>query len=234
MTPTPEEWITIWLSLKVATFSVLFSLPFAIAFAHLLARKEFPGKTVLDAVVHLPLVLPPVAVGYFLLLLLGRRGPIGQFLDQWFGIELAFTWQGAALAAAIMGFPLMVRAIRISIESIDPRLESAARTLGASKLQSLVTVTLPLALPGIIAGIVLGFARALGEFGATITFAGNILGETQTLPTALYTAHETPGGDAAAIRLAIISVFIAFAALMASEWFARRVRRTIQGTGGAE
>lgn len=228
---TAVEISALILSLKVAFLSTVMSLPAAIALAWLLARKSFPGKVLVDSLIHLPLVLPPVAVGYLLLLGLGRGGPIGGWLYDTFGISLAFTWVGAAIAAAIMGFPLMVRAIRLSIEAIDPRLERAARTLGAPKVHVFRTITLPLMAPGLISGCVLGFARALGEFGATITFAGNIPGITQTLPSALYTAHQSPDGDVAAMRLAILSILIAFAALIGSEVLARRTRKTIYGTG---
>jgi len=226
---TAIETQAILLSLRVALAAMVLSLPFALGVAWVLARKDFWGKTLLDAVVHLPLVLPPVAVGYLLLLGLGRNGLIGHWLYESLGISIAFTWIGAAIAAALMSFPLMVRAIRLSIEAIDPRLERAARTLGARKFRAFRTITFPLMMPGILAGAVLGFARALGEFGATITFAGNIAGVTQTLPTALYTAHQMPGGDTAAMRLAIISIIIAIAALVASEVLARRIRRRIYG-----
>ena len=213
------------LSLRVAGWSVAASLPFGIAAAWLLARKSFPGKTVLDGLIHLPLVLPPVVVGYGLLLLLGRNGPIGRWLDAGFGITLAFTWQGAAIAAAVMAFPLMVRAIRLSLESLDRGLEQAAATLGASPLRVFATVTLPLAAPGLVVGCVLAFARSLGEFGATIMLAGNIAGQTRTLPLAIYTEVQTPGGEAAALRLTLLSVGLALAALLASEIIARRFRR---------
>lgn len=226
---TPIEISALILSLKVALLSTVISLPVAIAVAWLLARKSFPGKVLVDSLIHLPLVLPPVAVGYLLLLGLGRGGPLGGWLYNTFGISLAFTWIGAAIAAAIMGFPLMVRAIRLSIEAIDPRLERAARTLGAPKSHVFRTITLPLMAPGLISGCVLGFARALGEFGATITFAGNIPGVTQTLPSALYIAHQSPGGDVAAMRLAVLSILIALAALIGSEILARRARKTIYG-----
>ena len=196
-----DEWAVIGLSLKVAFWSVLCSLPLALATAWLLARTRFYGKSLFDALVHLPLVLPPVVIGYFLLLLLGRRGPLGALLDEYFGIVFAFRWSGAAVAAAIMGFPLMVRAIRLSIEAIDDGLEDAARTLGATRLRVFFTITLPLALPGVFTGTLLSFARSLGEFGATITFVSNIPGETQTLPLAIYTLTQVPGGDAAALRL---------------------------------
>jgi molybdate transport system permease protein len=200
-------------------------LPVAILVALVLARFSFPGKIVFDAIVHLPLVLPPVVVGFALLALLGRRGPIGSVLEQWFGIVFAFRWTGAALASAVMGFPLMVRAIRLSIEGIDRRLEIAGRTLGASRLWVFASVTLPLALPGIITGTLLSFARGLGEFGATITFVSNIPGETQTLPLAIYTFTQVPGGDAQALRLSIVAVVLSVVALAASEWLTRRAAR---------
>ena len=226
---TPAEWDAIRLSLRVASLAAIASLPFGIAVAYLLARGRFPGRSLVDALVHLPLVMPPVVTGYLLLLTFGRKGPVGAFLEHTFGIVLAFRWTGAALAAAIMGFPLMVRAIRLSIESIDRRLEAAASTLGANRAVVLLTVTLPLALPGILAGIVLGFARALGEFGATITFVGNIPGVTQTIPSAIYTYTQVPGGDLAALRLTAIAVIIAFAALLLSEAVARRATRRVLG-----
>lgn len=219
------ELEALWLSLRVAGWSVAVSLPFGIAVAWLLARKHFPGKIVLDGLIHLPLVLPPVVVGYGLLLLLGRTGPVGRWLDTWFGVTLAFTWQGAAVAAAVMAFPLMVRAIRLSLEALDRGLEQAAATLGASPLRTFLTVTLPLATPGLVVGCVLAFARSLGEFGATIMLAGNIAGQTRTLPLAIYTEVQTPDGEAAALRLAALSVGLALAALLASEIVARRLRR---------
>ena len=222
---TPEEWSAIELSLRVSVVASLASLPFGIAMAWLLARGRFVGRSLLDGVVHLPLVMPPVVTGYLLLLAFGTRGPIGAFLQRSFGIVLAFNWTGAALAAAIMGFPLMVRAIRLSIEAIDPRLAAAAATLGARRLGILVTVTLPLALSGILAGLVLSFARALGEFGATITFVGNIPGVTQTVPTAIYTYTQAPGGELPALRLTMIAVVVAFAALLLADVLARRVAR---------
>jgi molybdate transport system permease protein len=222
---TPDEIETLELSLRVAGVSVLVSLPVAILVALVLARFSFPGKIVFDAIVHLPLVLPPVVVGFALLALLGRRGPIGSVLEQWFGIVFAFRWTGAALASAVMGFPLMVRAIRLSIEGIDRRLEIAGRTLGASRLWVFASVTLPLALPGIITGTLLSFARGLGEFGATITFVSNIPGETQTLPLAIYTFTQVPGGDAQALRLSIVAVVLSVVALAASEWLTRRAAR---------
>src|SRR5687768_3147600 len=221
----PEDLGIVALSLRVAIVSVLASLPLAIAVAYVLARCAFPGRTLFDAIVHLPLVLPPVVVGYALLVLLGRRGVIGAALHDWFGIVFAFRWTGAALASAIMGFPLMVRAIRLSLEAIDGRLETAARTLGASRLRVLATVTLPLALPGIITGSLLSFARGLGEFGATITFVSNIPGETQTLPLAIYTFTQVPGGDASALRLSLIAVLLSVVALVISEGLTRRAGR---------
>ena len=217
-----EEIGIVLLSLKVALVSVACSLPVAVAFAYVLARFEFPGKILVDALVHLPLVLPPVVVGFALLVLFGKRGAIGAWLDQWFGIVFAFRWTGAALAAAIMGFPLMVRAIRLSFESLDRRLETVARTLGGSRIWVFVSVTLPLSLPGIATGVVLSFARSLGEFGATITFVSNIPGETQTLPLAIYTYTQVPGGDAQAWRLSAMAVLLSVAALVAAEWIARR------------
>jgi molybdate transport system permease protein len=226
---TPSELEALRLSLKVAGVSVLASLPVGFALAWLLARYRFPGRTLLDAVVHLPLVLPPVVIGYLLLVLFGRRGPIGQWLDETFGIVFAFRWTGAALACALMGLPLLVRAIRQSLESIDRRLESAAATLGASRAWVLASVTIPLALPGIVTGMLLSFARSLGEFGATITFVSNIPGETQTLPLAIYTYTQVPGGDPQAIRLCVISVVLSLAALLISEWLVRRANRGILG-----
>ena len=214
------------LSLKVAFFSVALSLPVAILVAHVLARFDFPGKTLLDAVIHLPLVLPPVVVGFALLLLFGKHGPIGAWLNDWFGIVIAFRWTGAALASAIMGFPLMVRAIRLSISSIDARLETVARTLGGSRIWVFLSITLPLALPGLITGVLLSFARSLGEFGATITFVSNIPGETETLPLAIYTFVQSPGGDAQAIRLSLIAVVLSIAALITSEWLTRRTSKS--------
>ena len=211
------------LSLQVAFWGVAGSLPFAIAVAYVLARHEFPGKTLFDAFVHLPLVLPPVVVGFALLVLFGRNGPIGSLLAP-LGIVFAFKWTGAALAAAIMGFPLLVRALRLGFESIDPRLERAARTLGAGPWRVFFTITLPLAIPGLATGGLLGFARCLGEFGATITFVSNIPGETQTLPLAIYTYTQVPGQDAQALKLSILSVILSLAALAASEWLVRRSR----------
>ena len=217
-----DEIGIILLSLKVALASVAFSLPVAMAVAYVLARWEFPGKTLLDAFIHLPLVLPPVVVGFALLVLFGRHGPIGAWLADTLGIVFAFRWTGAALAAAIMGFPLMVRAIRLSFASIDRRLETVARTLGGSRIGVFLSVTVPLALPGIVTGVVLSFARSLGEFGATITFVSNIPGETQTIPLAIYTYTQTPTGDLQALRLSIVAVVLSFVSLVAAEWIARR------------
>ncbi|MGZ9034948.1 MAG: molybdate ABC transporter permease subunit [Rhodospirillales bacterium] len=219
---TPDELIAVRLSLRVATWAMAASLPIGIAVALLLARFEFWGKAFVNGLIHLPLVLPPVVTGYALLLLFGRNGPLGRLLAEHLGIVLAFRWTGAALACAVMGFPLMVRAIRLSIEAVDRRLEDAAGTLGASPPWVFVTITLPLILPGILAGMILSFAKALGEFGATITFVSNIPGETQTLPSAIYTLTQIPGGEAAALRLSLVSVAISLAALLASEALARR------------
>jgi molybdate transport system permease protein len=227
--PTALELDIILLSLKVALWSVVVSLPVALAISHLLARHDFPGKSLVDACVHLPLVLPPVVVGYFLLVLLGRSGPVGAWLEQWFGIVVAFNWRGAAIACAVMGFPLMVRAMRISMEAIDPKLEAAAATLGAGRAGTFLVVTLPLALPGIVTGVLLSFARSLGEFGATITFVSNIPGETQTLPLAIYALTQVPGGDDAALRLCVISIVLSFAALLVSEALVRRASRRALG-----
>lgn len=224
---TPIEIEALALSIKVAIAAIAVSLPFAIGVAWLLARRDFPGKTLLDGVVHLPLIVPPVVVGYLLLVLLGRKGPLGAWLLDTFGIVVAFTWKGAAVASGVMAFPLIVRAIRLSIESVDRGLEAAARTLGAGPIAVFATITLPLIAPGILTGLILGFARSLGEFGATITFVSNIPGETQTLPLALYSAVQTPDADAAAMRLVAISVALALAALLASEVVARRVQRRI-------
>ncbi len=220
---SPDELTTIALSVRVAGVAALASLPLAVAVGWLLARKRFPGKALLDALVHLPLVLPPVVVGYALLVTFGSQGSVGRLLDQ-FGLEFAFRWTGAALAAAIMGFPLMVRTIRLSIENVDRRLEQAAATLGASPWRRFFTVTLPLAWPGLVAGAVLGFAKALGEFGATITFVSAIPGETRTLSSAIYGLMQVPGGEASIWRLAAVSVAISLAALLASEWLVRRQR----------
>ncbi|MGV8931455.1 MAG: molybdate ABC transporter permease subunit [Luteimonas sp.] len=221
---TPAETTAIALSLKVATVAALASLPFGIAMGWLLARKRFFGKALVDALVHMPLVLPPVVVGYALLVMLGNNGVIGAFLAEHFGISVAFRWTGAALASAVMGFPLMVRAIRLSIESADRRLEQAAATLGATPWRVFRSVTLPLAWPGIVAGAVLAFAKALGEFGATITFVSSIPGETQTISSAIYGLMQVPGGDAGIWRLALVAMAISLLALLASEWLVRRGR----------
>ena len=221
---SPDEWQILALSVRVALVSVAFSLPVAVLVALVLARLDFPGKTLVDAIVHLPLVLPPVVVGFGLLVLFGKRGPIGSVLDAWFGFTFAFRWTGAALAAALMGFPLMVRAIRLSIEAVDRRLETAARTLGGSPVFVFASVTLPLALPGIVTGTLLSFARGLGEFGATITFVSNIPGETRTLPLAIYTYTQVPGADAQALRLSVVAVVVSMLALAVSEWLTRRAR----------
>jgi molybdate transport system permease protein len=226
---SPSEWTAVRLSLRVSAWATLVSLPFGIAIAWLLARREFPGKALLNGLVHLPLILPPVVTGYVLLLTMGRRGPVGGFLDQHFGIVFAFRWTGAALACGIMAFPLLVRAIRLSIEAVDRRLEAAAATLGASPPLVFLTVTLPLVLPGIIAGMILTFAKAMGEFGATITFVSNIPGETQTLPSAIYTFTQIPGGESGAFRLTMVSIALAFAAMIASELLARPVARMVRG-----
>jgi molybdate transport system permease protein len=226
-TLSPEEWTAVRLSVKVATFAMLASLPLAVAVAMVLARVNFWGKSLVNGLVHLPLVLPPVVTGYLLLLSFGKRGLLGGFLADNFGLVFSFRWTGAALAAAVMGFPLMVRAIRLSIEAVDRKLEAAASTMGASPFWVFATVTLPLMLPGVIAGMILCFAKAMGEFGATITFVSNIPGETQTLPSAIYTFTQVPDGDANALRLTAVSVFIAMAALIASELLARRVGQRV-------
>jgi len=226
---SPDEWTAVALSLRIAVVATVVSLPFGIAIAYALARKDFWGKALVDAVVHLPLVLPPVVTGYLLLITFGRKAPLGAWLADNFGIVFSFRWTGAALACGVMAFPLMVRAIRLSIEAVDRRLEQAASTLGARPLWVFFTVTLPLTLPGVIAGMMLAFARALGEFGATITFVSNIPGETQTISAAIYTLTQVPGGDAAALRLVVVSIIISLAALMASEWFARRAARRLHG-----
>ena len=225
--PSPIELEALFLSLKVAIWSVLITLPLGLFTAWLLARKDFYGRAFLNGIVYLPLVLPPVVIGFFLLAMLGRHGPIGQLLDNMFGITVIFTWQGAAIASAIMSFPLMVRAIRISIENVDTKLEAAARTLGASPFRVFYSITLPLISPGILAGILLAFARSLGEFGATITFVSNIPGETRTLPLAIYSLVQTPGGDTGALRLVILSVIIALMALLISEYLAQQAKRRI-------
>ena len=220
---SPAEWQAVTLSLRVAFLATVLSLPVGIFTAYALARWSFVGKQVLNGIVHLPLVLPPVVTGYLLLLTFGRRGPVGEFLEQTFGIIVAFRWTGAVLAAAIMAFPLMVRAIRLSIEAVDPKQEEAASTLGASRVWVFMTVTLPLILPGILAGSILAFAKAMGEFGATITFVSNIPGQTQTLPSAIYAFLQVPGGEASALRLVIIAVVIAMGALLLSEVVSKRI-----------
>ncbi len=225
----PQEWQAVTLSLRVALWATLFSLPPGILVAVALARWDFPGKQVVNGLVHLPLILPPVVTGYLLLLTFGVRGPVGGALEQ-VGIVFAFRWTGAALASGVMAFPLMVRAIRLSVEAVDPKLEQAAATLGASRGWVFVTVTLPLILPGIIAGAILAFAKAMGEFGATITFVSNIPGQTQTLASAVYAFLQVPGGEASALRLVAVSVGIAMTALVLSEVLARRVSRRMAGT----
>lgn len=226
----PEAWDAVRLSLRVAFWATLISLPLAIWVAHLLARGQFAGRQVLNGLVHLPLILPPVVTGYLLLLVFGRKGPVGAALESLFGITLAFRWTGAALACAIMAFPLMVRAIRLAIEAVDPKLEDAAGTLGANRFARFALVTLPLIAPGILAGAVLGFAKAMGEFGATITFVSNIPGETQTVPSAIYAFLQLPGGEGAALKLVLVSVAIAMGALVLSEWLSRRIAARISGT----
>jgi molybdate transport system permease protein len=226
---SPQEWTAVALSLKVAFWATLLSLPVGIAVALALARGNFPGKQLLNGLVHLPLILPPVVTGYLLLIAFGRQGAIGSLLDKWFGVVLAFRWTGAVLAAAVMAFPLMVRAIRLAIEAVDPKLEQAASTLGANRFWTFTFVTLPLILPGIIAGAILAFAKAMGEFGATITFVANIPGETQTLPSAVYAFLQVPGGEASAMRLVVVSIAVAIAALAVSELVATRVARRIAG-----
>ena len=225
----PEEWQAVALSLRVSLWATLASLPLGIFTAYALARWRFPGHAVLNGLVHLPLILPPVVTGYLLLLSFGTRGPVGSLLQE-FGIVLAFRWTGAALAAAVMAFPLMVRAIRLSIEAVDPKLEQAAATLGASRLWVFATVTLPMILPGIIAGAILAFAKAMGEFGATITFVSNIPGQTRTVPSAIYAFLQVPGGEDAALRLVMVSVGVAMMALLLSEVVARRVAARVSGT----
>lgn len=225
----PEEWQAVALSIQVSLWATVLSLPFGVVVAYALARWEFRGKQVLNMLVHLPLIMPPVVTGYLLLLTFGRRGAIGAWLENTFGLVLAFRWTGAALAAAIMAFPLMVRAIRLAIEAVDPRLEDAAATLGASRLRVFATITLPLILPGLIAGAVLAFAKAIGEFGATITFVSNIPGQTQTVPSAIYAFLQVPGGEGSALRLVALSILIAMAALLASEMLARRAHRRATG-----
>lgn len=226
----PAEWQAVRLSVRVAFWATVVSLPLGIFVAYALARWDFWGKQLLNGIVHLPLILPPVVTGYLLLITFGRRGPVGEFLDAWFGIVLSFRWTGAAVAAAIMAFPLMVRAIKLAIEAVDPKLEAAASTLGASRVWVFATVTLPLILPGIIAGSILAFAKAIGEFGATITFVSNIPGQTQTIPSAIYAFLQVPGGQDQATRLVIIAVAIAMAALILSEYLARRVAKRVAGS----
>jgi molybdate transport system permease protein len=226
---SPAEWTAVALSLRIALVATAWALPFGIAIGWLLARGQFWGKTVLDGLVHLPLVLPPVVTGYLLLIWFGRRGPVGAFLYDHLGVVFSFRWTGAALASAVMGFPLLVRPIRLALEAIDRRLEDAAATLGAHPALVFVTVTLPLALPGIIAGVLLCFARALGEFGATITFVSNIPGETQTISAAIYTFLQIPDGDAAAGRLVVVAIVLSLAALIAAEWLGRRASARFHG-----
>jgi len=226
---TADEIDAVRLSLRVAFWAMLGSLPFGLATAMVLARGRFWGKTLLDGVVHLPLVMPPVVTGYLLLLLLGRHGPLGRFLAESFGLVFAFRWTGAALASAVMGFPLMVRAIRLSLDAVDCRLEEAAGTLGAGRAFVFMLITLPLIAPGIVAGMVLSFARSLGEFGATITFVSNIPGETRTVASAIYTLTQTPGGDAGALRLTLVSIALSLVALLAADLLARRIGRRIAG-----
>ena len=226
---SPEEWRAVALSLRVSFWATLLSLPLGVFVAYALARWEFWGKQVLNGLVHLPLILPPVVTGYLLLLTFGRKGYVGQFLDEWFGIVLAFRWTGAVLAAAVMAFPLMVRAIRLAIEAVDPKLEEAASTLGAPRLWVFATVTLPLILPGIVAGAILAFAKAMGEFGATITFVSNIPGQTQTLPSAIYAFLQVPGGDGQAFRLVVVAIVVAMAALLLAEWVSRAIAKRIAG-----
>jgi molybdate transport system permease protein len=224
---SPDEWTAIFLSLRVATVATIFAVPFAILAAYALARWKFPGKILLDSVLHLPLVMPPVVTGYLLLLTFGKQGAVGKLLNDLFGFTFSFRWTGAALACGVMGFPLMLRAIRLSFDSIDRRLENAAGTLGANPAWTFLLVTLPLALPGIIVGAILCFAKALGEFGATITFVSNIPGETQTIPSAIYAYTQVPGGEAQALRLTAVSIVIAMVALLASEILNRRVQKQI-------
>jgi len=227
MNLSAEEWEAVWLTLRVAARAVGFGLPLALLGAFVLARGKFRGRAVLDAVVHLPLVLPPVVIGWLLLLLFGVRGPIGAWLQAWFGVRLVFTTAGAALACGVMVFPLMLRAIRLSLEGVDPGLEQAARTLGAGPLDRFLTITLPLAAPGVLVGAITGFAASLGEFGAVITFAASVPGQTQTLPLAIYAALQTPGGEAAAARLSLASLALALGGLGAAEWAGRRLRARV-------
>ena len=229
MTLTPAEINALWLSLKVAGMAVALALPIAIWAAWILSRKRFYGKWLVEGLIHLPLVLPPVVVGYLLLLAFGRNGWIGGFLRETFGISIAFTWVAAAIAAGVMGFPLMVRAIRLAFDAVDSGIENAARTLGASRRRVFFTIALPLAAPGVVAGTILGFARAIGEFGATIAFAANIPGETRTLPLAIYTALQAPDGEDSAFRLAVISAIVALIAVAVSEWLNARSRQQLTG-----
>ncbi|NBI42918.1 molybdate ABC transporter permease subunit [[Haemophilus] felis] len=224
---TPVEAQAVQLSLSVSFNAILWSLPFAIAVAWLLARKNFYGKSLLSGVIHLPLVLPPVVIGYLLLVAMGRNGFIGKYLYSWFGFSFAFSWNGAVLAAAVVAFPLVVRAIRLSLESIDTKLEQAAQTLGASPWRVFLTITLPLSLPGILAGVVLGFARSLGEFGATIAFVSNIVGETQTIPLAMYTFIQTPGAEEQAARLCVLAIILSLISLLLSEWLAKKMQKRL-------
>lgn len=224
----PEEWRAVALSLQVSFWATLVSLPLGIFVAYALARWNFPGKQLVNGIVHLPLILPPVVTGYLLLLVLGTRGPVGSILADW-GIVFAFRWTGAAVAAAVMAFPLMVRAIRLSIEAVDPKLEQASATLGASPIWVFLTVTLPMALPGIVAGAILAFAKAMGEFGATITFVSNIPGQTRTIPSAIYAFLQVPGGEGSAMKLVIVSIFVAMGALLLSELIGRRVAARVGG-----
>jgi len=226
---SPEEWQAVALSLRVSFWAVAASLPLGIFTAYALARWRFPGKQIVNGLVHLPLILPPVVTGYLLLLTFGRTGTVGRVLDEWFGLVFAFRWTGAALAAAVMAFPLMVRAIRLAIEAVDPKLEEAASTLGAGPVRVFATVTLPLILPGVLAGAILAFAKAMGEFGATITFVSNIPGQTQTLPSAIYAFLQVPGGEPQAARLVLVAMAVAMVALLASEWLGRAVARRIAG-----
>ena len=223
------EWQAVFLSLKVSSLSVVCSLPLGILMAWILVRCRFPGKSLLDSIIHLPLVLPPVVIGYLLLVVMGRRGGGGQGLYDWFGFSFSFSWHGAVLASAVVAFPLMVRAIRQSLEAVDPKLELAARTLGASPWRVFFTITLPLSVPGVIVGVVLAFARSLGEFGATITFVSNIPGETRTIPLAMYTLIETPGAESAAARLCVLAILLSLAALLISDWLAKRSRTRLGG-----
>jgi len=223
------EWQAVFLSLKVSSLSVVCSLPLGILMSWILVRCRFPGKSLLDSIIHLPLVLPPVVIGYLLLVVMGRRGVVGQWLYDWFGFSFSFSWHGAVLASAVVAFPLMVRAIRQSLEAVDPKLELAARTLGASPWRVFFTITLPLSVPGVIVGVVLAFARSLGEFGATITFVSNIPGETRTIPLAMYTLIETPGAESAAARLCVLAILLSLAALLISDWLAKRSRTRLGG-----